>query len=314
VSSPRRARLVVRAWLGIAVLSALLVTTAYFLPVPGRDVLLADGLRARGLFKDPNVFGPFLIPITVIVLEEWMRPRLLRPRPVLSGGLFLMLTIAVLLSASRAAWTALIVAVVVMLTVHAARRHGGRRAVRVLVLLCAVGFVATGVLAVSGDLTFLHERARLQAYDAQRFSSQHYGFELGWQYPFGVGPGQYTLYHELATHSTYIRTMAEQGLGGFIAWIGLVVATLALAVRNAVDGRDTQGIGSAALLGSWCGLALSSAVVDTLHWRHLWIVAAFIWAAPEREASQSMLVTSSLVARPVTRARRTDAAHISADR
>jgi hypothetical protein len=54
-------------------------------------------------------------------------------------------------------------------------------------------------------------------------------------------------------------------------------------VRNVVVGRDTYGIGSAALLGAWCGMILNSTVVDTLHWRHMWVVAALIWASTARE-------------------------------
>ena len=49
-------------------------------------------------------------------------------------------------------------------------------------------------------------------------------------------------------------------------------------------GRGTYGIGSAALLAAWCGLLANSAVIDTLHWRHLWLVAALIWAAAMRSA------------------------------
>jgi hypothetical protein len=45
-----------------------------------------------------------------------------------------------------------------------------------------------------------------------------------------------------------------------------------------VAGRETYGIGSAALLGALCGILVNSVVIDTLHWRHLWIVIALIWA------------------------------------
>jgi hypothetical protein len=38
-------------------------------------------------------------------------------------------------------------------------------------------------------------------------------------------------------------------------------------------------VGSAAALGAWCGLLANSAFVDTLHWRHLWLVAALVWVA-----------------------------------
>jgi hypothetical protein len=64
--------------------------------------------------------------------------------------------------------------------------------------------------------------------------------------------------------------------------LALMVLTLFLAVRNAEAGRDTYGIGSAALLAAWCGLLANSVFIDTLHWRHLWLVAALIWAAAAR--------------------------------
>ena len=54
------------------------------------------------------------------------------------------------------------------------------------------------------------------------------------------------------------------------------------ALRNVVLGRDAYGIGTAALLGAWCGLIFNSVVVDTLHWRHLWVVAALVWAGAAR--------------------------------
>ncbi len=72
--------------------------------------------------------------------------------------------------------------------------------------------------------------------------------------------------------------IAEQGPLGLAAWLTLCLTTLGLAIANALAGRRSGGIGSAALLGAWCGLLFNSVVVDTLHWRHLWVVAGLIWA------------------------------------
>ena len=79
-----------------------------------------------------------------------------------------------------------------------------------------------------------------------------------------------------------MRTLAEQGFGGVLCWIAILVITLILAISNTVRGWNTYGIGAGALLGSWCGLILNSAVVDTLHWRHLWLVASLIWIGAVR--------------------------------
>ena len=104
------------------------------------------------------------------------------------------------------------------------------------------------------------------------------GIESAERYPLGIGPGQFESYASISAHSTYVRALAEQGLPGLILICALLVSTVAAAVGNAVAGRETYGIGSAALLGAFCGILVNSVVIDTLHWRHFWIVVALIWA------------------------------------
>ena len=105
VTSERRARGIVIAYLIAAVVSTLAGVAALFLPLPGRELLLfEDGQRVQALFKDANVFGPFVIPIALVLLEEIIRPRLLRMRAWLKAAIFLLLTLGVLFSYSRAAW------------------------------------------------------------------------------------------------------------------------------------------------------------------------------------------------------------------
>jgi hypothetical protein len=65
---------------------------------------------------------------------------------------------------------------------------------------------------------------------------------------------------------------------GFVLLAALLFGTLLLAMRNVVVGSSTFGISAAGLLAVWCGMLANSFFVDTLHWRHLWIVAGLIWA------------------------------------
>jgi O-antigen ligase len=279
----RRARLVVVTYVVGAVLVTVPSILALFVPVPGGDFLLTiDGLRAQGLFKDPNVFGPFLIPPALFLLEELMRPRLLRLRSSTKAVMFMVLVLGVLFSYSRAAWVNLVIAVAVMLVVMALRRGGGRRAALILALITFAAAAAVATIAVTGSLGFLQERASFQSYDVERFGAQRTGVELAERYPFGIGPGQFDVVSQVSTHSLYVRVLAEQGVLGLFTVLALVLTTLVLAVRNAVIGRDTYGIGSAALLGIWVGVVVNSFVVDTLHWRHLWVVAAMVWAGAMR--------------------------------
>jgi len=67
--------------------------------------------------------------------------------------------------------------------------------------------------------------------------------------------------------------------------IGLLLSTLALATRNVVTGRDTYGVGSVPILAAMCGTLANSAFVDTLHWRHVWLLFGLIWAGAMRSSS-----------------------------
>ena len=276
-----RARLILRAYLVAAVTSAALGMLGLFAPVPAADVL-AEGGRARALFQDPNVFGPFLIPALLIVVEEIVQPRLLSARLMTKVLVAAILALGVFFSYSRGAWLNLAVAMLVMGASLSMRRGGARRALALVAVAAVAAAVVVGSEAVTGSGDFLAERAKPQAYDQERFSGQRAGVESAWQYPFGAGPGQFESIAQISAHSTYARVLGEQGFPGLATLLALFAFTLGAAARNATLGRGTYGIGSSALLGAWCGLLANSLVIDTLHWRHLWIVAALVWAGAMR--------------------------------
>jgi O-antigen ligase len=182
------------------------------------------------------------------------------------------------LSFSRAAWLNLAVGTLVLLAVLALRRGGARHAVALLAVALVAGLALVAVVEATSMTDFLSQRAALQDYDAQRFGAQASGVEIAERHPLGLGPGQFEAVSDLSAHSTYVRTLAEEGVLGVLLLYGLLVLTLGFAARNVALGVDTYGIGSAALLAAWCGLLANSFFVDTLHWRHLWFVAALIWA------------------------------------
>jgi O-antigen ligase len=277
VSSVRRARLVLLAYLIGAALSAAVACLALIAPFPGAEAFV-DGPRAQGLFKDPNVFGPFLVPAILILMDETVAPRLLRFRLVTKLALLSVMTIGVVFSFSRAAWLNLAVGTLVLLAVLALRRGGGRRAMSLLIVTLVAGAALFGVIAATSSMDFLTERAAFQDYDTQRFGAQASGLEVAADHPLGIGPGQFERISDLSAHSTYVRALAEEGVLGALLLLGLMLLTLGFAARNVALGVDTYGIGSAGLLAAWCGLLANSSFVDTLHWRHLWLVAALIWA------------------------------------
>jgi O-antigen ligase len=276
VTSIGRAQLLVRAYLAAAVVSAAAGVLALLHVVPGAGVLVADG-RAKALFQDPNVFGPFLIPATLIVVEEIVHPRLLRSSLSVKALMLAALASGVLFSFSRGAWLNLGVGLLVMGAVLTLRRGGGRRALVLLAVTIATAGVAGAIVVATGSGSFLTERAGSHGYDTERFNGQRASLRSAREYPFGAGPGQFEQVAGISAHSTYARALGEQGFPGLIVVLALLFVTLGFAAGNAARGQSTYGVGSAALLAAWLGLLISSAFVDTFHWRHLWLVAALIW-------------------------------------
>ena len=116
---------------------------------------IADGQRAEALFNDPNIYGPFLVAVSLLLLQELIEPRLLRRwgRPLLAL-LTALVSIGWFLSYSRGAWLNFGVALAVFLVLLPLRRGGATRAlVLVLVVIAGAGTtVATVVLTGQSDL------------------------------------------------------------------------------------------------------------------------------------------------------------------
>ena len=278
VSSDARARLVLFGDLAGAVVCAALGIAALTTPIGAFDRFGSFDLRAKGPFGDQNVFGPFMVPLILILFEELLNPRMLRMRSWTKLALLLFLSAAVVLSFSRGAWMNAVVGLAVVFVVLTLRRGGVTRPGETRRGRCNDdhrGFARDLTERLRGVFP---ERTGLQEYDSERFAGQREGLSVAESHPLGIGPGQFEGVVKFAAHSTFVRVFAEQGPLGLVALLALFVATLVLARRNAVVGRHTYGIGSAALLGAWCGLIANSFFVDTLHWRHLWMVAALIWA------------------------------------
>ena len=276
-TSRRRSLLLVRAYLATAVASSVIGVLALLGALPGAE-LLTESDRSRAFFQDPNVFGPFLIPPALILIEEIVHPRLLSARLATKLVLLAVLLVGILFSYSRGAWVNLGVALVV-LGLILSLRGGVRTAATLLAVTAMTAAIIATVVVATGSGDFLAERARPQTYDTDRFSGQRAGLRPAAEYPFGAGPGQFESVAGISAHSTYARALGEQGYPGLLVLLALLGYTVIAGLRNAVAGRGTYGIGSAALLAAWCGLLANSAVIDTLHWRHFWLVAALIWLA-----------------------------------
>src|SRR5579871_780218 len=151
--------------------SALLGIGGYFHVLPHQNLLLLQG-RARGLFKDCNVFGPFLVPVVLFALTKLMNPKSAWPAKVSALVSFLAGVVAMLVCFSRACWLNLGVALAVFFGLHAVLAYSGKRLlprIRTGILVVLAGALAAIVLmetpAVKDMLAVRVTENGLQKYD-----------------------------------------------------------------------------------------------------------------------------------------------------
>lgn len=287
VNSTKRARLIAGAYVYGASAVAVLGTLALWVPALAAAGFDPDFYRAQSSFQDPNVFGHFLIPAMLIVLDDLLAPRILPGGRLLKVALLTSTLIGIVFSYSRSAWAGAVLGAFIVFAVHITRRGGSSGVPKILALAALATVAISLTISSTGSGQFIDERAKLQQYDTDRFATQRAGLELAASHPLGVGPGQFETHLRIAAHSSYVRAVAEHGVLGLVTLIALMILTLLIAARNAIFGRHTYGIGSGALFASWFAIVFASFVIDTVHWRHLWLVAGLIWAGSLRPRSPS---------------------------
>src|SRR5690606_30837073 len=98
------------AYILATLFTATIGIAAYFNMIPNAELFMLND-RASGTFKDPNVFGPFLI-LPILYLVAWIVERGIRLRFLLPLG---WIAFALLLSFSRGAWVHFAVSSLAML-------------------------------------------------------------------------------------------------------------------------------------------------------------------------------------------------------
>lgn len=299
-------RLLLDAHLFGAMIAAFAGLAGYFDFVPGAADLFVKFDRASGPFKDPNVFGPYLIPALIYALHLWLVRPLHRGIPPMLA--FAVLAMAILLSFSRAAWAGSALAVAIYLYVAFVTTRSQFDRLRIVALVGAGLMLMAPLLlvAVQNDAVgkLLSERATLtQTYDVGpegRFGGQEKAFDLIGEHPLGLGALEFPRrYHHEDVHNVYLSMFLNSGWIGGCLFLSLAVSLLVLGFAHALKATETQGLHlvayAALTANTFAGL-----FVDTDHWRHLYLLIAItvgLMASRRRQARR----TSRIVAdrRPI---------------
>jgi hypothetical protein len=262
---------------GVA-LAAVIGLAGFIGLLPLGDLVAPSG-RLRGLFKDPNVFGAAVIPALIFALARLGSdaPRRLLWLPIAGAC-----SISVVLSYSRGSWVNAAVTLTAFYGLRLLGSAGRRTGVRTVVGFClGMAFLVPllwWVLELPTVQDMLQIRLRYQNYDTNRFATQLDAVLAAIEHPLGVGPGMSETIFSRATHSLYVRALIENGPVGLLAVLTLLFSSLGRATWR---GLTTKDEGTRTLLcvvaGLLWGLTAESFVIDSVHWRHFWIVLALAW-------------------------------------
>jgi hypothetical protein len=265
------------------VLTALIVTVGgyigFFHLLPGADIFL-DGVRVSATFKDPNVYGPFLIfPLLLLIIglvTRGIRLVDLVVMVVLLGGL--------LLSFSRGAWvhfaTSAVVCFAILLVAPPEPRMRARIAMLGLAAAVVIALLVVGLLSIGSVHDLFLERAKaIQPYDVGpggRFTEQQQALTVILDNPNGLGPFGFANTYGLQQHNVYMQGFLVYGWLGGVTYLTLIMVTLMIGLRAAIV-RSPWQYYLVAAYAVFVGEVGEGAIIDTDHWRHFFLMLGLIW-------------------------------------
>ncbi len=268
-----------RAYIAAALLATAAGFIGFFHLLPGSTIFMLND-RVSATFKDPNVYGPFLIfPLLLLIISLFTRGvRLSRlvMAMILLGGLFL--------SFSRGAWTHFAVSVVVTTVLVLAATPDPRTRARIVLLSIVAAAVASLVVLALLSIGSVHDvfltRAQVvEPYDVGpggRFSLQELALGAILDHANGMGPYAFTAMYGGQQHDVYMQVFLDYGWLGGAAYAATVLATLAFGLGPARVRTPWQNYLIAAY-GGFCGEVIEGFFIDSDHWRHFLLLLGLIW-------------------------------------
>ena len=280
-ATERRMRLVVNAYTAAAVFCAAIGTLGYLGLIPGSELFTLYG-RAKATFNDPNVFGPFLVLPAMFALQRVTLGS--GPQQVLGALVYGILFVGVFLSFSRAAWghfaASSLIVVVLCFYLEANYREKVRIIAMTLIGVALLVIAFAGLMSIPAVADLFEVRAQGQNYDTGetgRFGRQGYAFALALENPLGLGPIEFRNLRIIEEpHNVYVNVLLSYGWGGGAIYYLLVLLTLWRGFMALLRPSPYRVI-VIPLFATFTMLVLESAIIDTDHWRHWFLIVGLIW-------------------------------------
>ncbi|RYX92476.1 MAG: O-antigen ligase domain-containing protein [Bradyrhizobiaceae bacterium] len=263
-----------------AVIASLAGIAGYLRLTPGELFTLYG--RAAGTFKDPNVFGAYLVLPALFCLQSVVSDTF--GRSLRSSILLGIITLALLLAFSRAAWGLLALTGAFMLLLMMLTSQTNRQRSRIVVMAIAALIAVALVLVILLQFDFIRDmfeqRASFdQKYDEGRFGrfGRHMlGAQMALDLPLGIGPLQFNKFFPEDTHNSYLNAFMSGGWISGVVYPALVFTTALIGFRY-IFARTPWQRPYLAVFSAYLGTVGEAFIIDTDHWRHFWLMLGLMW-------------------------------------
>ncbi len=294
--NPKRVTAVLWNAYVVAGLIAIFSGIAGYYGLAGNNEQLLEFGRVRALFNDPNVYGPFIVPVALYALarlETANTAQLFTYSALLGISCF-----GLLLGFSRGSWLNFIVAALLYFIIRIRTQRAPekrKRVVGTLILLVIGGSIFVGGIASTDKIqNMLDERLKIVQYydtgEGGRLTRQLEIVKSIAVTPLGIGAGQseQDYFFEGAPHNVYLHVLIESGWIGGFSFIAFILLTVWKGARFFQLAPDVDAVHIAAYT-CVIGVLVQSFFIDSTHWRHLFLLFAMVWGpllAWENQASR----------------------------
>jgi hypothetical protein len=263
-----------------AVIASLAGIAGYLRLTPGELFTLYG--RAAGTFKDPNVFGAFLVLPALFCLQSVVSDGF--GRSLRSTILLGIITLALLLAFSRAAWGLLALTAAFMLLLMTLTSETYRQRSRIIMMAIAAIVAVALVLVILLQFDFIRDMFQQRAsFDQQydegrfgRFGRHLLGAQMALDLPLGIGPLQFSKFFPEDTHNSYLNAFMSGGWISGIFYPALVFTTAFIGFRY-IFVRTPWQRPYLAVFSAYLGTVGEAFIIDTDHWRHFWLMLGLMW-------------------------------------
>jgi hypothetical protein len=275
-----RLNVLANGYIAAAFVAAVVGIMGYFNIPRGAEALFTLYERAAGMFKDPNVFGPYLIWPALFLSARMLATR------ITLRGCFLICVIAggLFLSFSRGAWMHFVVSATVMVALMFVSAPNQQSRIRIIVIAAVGLFFLLGLVGILLSIDsvrelFLNRANAINPYDVGqggRFRLQEIAIGQLLESSNGMGPFEFARAFGLQQHNVYLQGFLVYGWIGGTAYILMLLVTLLAGLRSVMIATPWR-LGAITAFSAFVGEVGEGMVIDTDHWRHFFLLLGMVW-------------------------------------